>query len=86
MLDNAKHGAMLVSWGGNVKSSSMPHRIQQEMVKAFARLEQLQIIWKWENASMQNDVSKNVFISSWLPQRDILCKVLNFFMGSDSFY
>lgn len=74
ILDNAKNGVLLVSWGGNVQSSSLPPHIQQEMVDGFAKLS-LQIIWKWENASMQDVVSKNVFIVPWVPQRDILCKL-----------
>lgn len=74
ILDNAKNGVLLVSWGGNVKSSSMPEHIQHELVKGFAKLS-LQVIWKWENVSIQEIVSKNVFVTSWLPQQDILCKI-----------
>lgn len=74
ILDNAKNGVLLVSWGGNVMSSSIPLHTQQEMIKGFAKLP-LQVIWKWENASMQDIVPKNVLVSSWVPQRDILCKI-----------
>lgn len=61
-----------MSWGGNVKSSSVPEHIHQEIVRGFAKLP-LQVIWKWENVSMQEVVSKNVHVTPWLPQRDILC-------------
>lgn len=74
ILDNAKNGVLLVSWGGNVNSSSIPAHIQQEMIKGFARLP-LQVIWKWENASTQEFVSTNVHVTAWLPQQDILCKL-----------
>lgn len=74
ILDNAKNGVLLVSWGGNVKSSSMPKHIQHELVKGFAKLS-LQVIWKWENVSIQKIVSKNVFVTPWLPQQDILCNL-----------
>lgn len=70
-MDNAKNGVLLVSWGGNVKSSSMPEHIQHELIKGFAKLS-LQVIWKWENISIQEIVSKNVHVTPWLPQRDIL--------------
>lgn len=74
ILDNAKNGVLVVSWGGNVKSSSVPENIQQEMIKGFAKLP-LQVIWKWEDTSIQAKVSKNVHVASWLPQRDILCNL-----------
>lgn len=74
ILDNAKNGVLLVSWGGNVNSSSIPAHIQQEMIKGFARLP-LQVIWKWENASTQELVSTNVHVTAWLPQQDILCNL-----------
>lgn len=57
----------------------MPEHIQHEMIKGFAKLS-LQVIWKWENASIQNVVSKNVHVASWLPQRDILCKCSSFYL------
>lgn len=79
ILDGAKNGAILVSWGGNVMSSSIPQHLQLEMIKAFAKLP-LQVIWKWENASMQDVVPKNVFVSSWVPQRDILCTISAHFL------
>ncbi|XP_031623771.1 UDP-glucuronosyltransferase 2C1-like [Contarinia nasturtii] len=72
VLDNAENGVLLVSWGGNVRSSSIPEHIQHEFVKGFAKLS-MQVIWKWENASMQDMVSKNVYVTPWLPQQDILC-------------
>lgn len=74
ILDNAKNGVLLVSWGGNVKSSSIPEHIQREIVKGFAMLS-LQVIWKWENVSMQEIVSKNVFVTPWLRQQEILCNL-----------
>lgn len=62
----------MVSWGGNVNSSSMPDHIREGMIKGFAKLP-LQVIWKWEDDSIQKKLSKNVHTVKWLPQRDILC-------------
>lgn len=75
-MDNAKHGVIFLSWGSNIKSSSMPPEKAQAILKAFGRFPH-QIIWKWENEAEMNDIKpKNVYISKWLPQRDILCKLL----------
>lgn len=72
ILDDAKNGVILVSWGSNIKSASIPDTIQQEMLKGFAKLKQ-QIIWKWEDESINEIASENVYATSWLPQQDILC-------------
>lgn len=74
ILDNAKNGVLLVSWGGNVKASSVPHTIHEELLKGFARLP-LQVIWKWENVSIQQIAPKNVHVTPWLPQQDLLCEL-----------
>lgn len=58
-----------------MNSSSIPEHLQQEMIEGFAKLP-LQVIWKFENLAMQKLVSKNVHVVSWLPQKDILCKML----------
>lgn len=72
ILDNAENGVLIVSWGGNVKSSSIPIHIRDEMIKGFAKLP-LQVIWKWEDTSIKKNVAKNIHIAPWLPQRDVLC-------------
>lgn len=72
MLDNAKNGVILVCWGSNIKSASIPDNVRQEMLKGFANLPQ-QIIWKWEDESINEIASKNVYATPWLPQFDILC-------------
>lgn len=75
---------LLVSWGGNIQSSSIPQHIQQEMLKGFAKLP-LQVIWKWENASIQDFVSENVFVADYIPQRDILCtNIFLFIIAKDA--
>lgn len=72
-LDNANEGVILVSWGSNVKSASIPDHYCKEIVTAFSKLSQ-NIISKWENESINDIVSRNVLVSEWLPQKDILCK------------
>lgn len=72
ILDNAKNGAILVSWGSNIKSSSIPSELQQEILNSFAKLP-LQILWKFENETVNEIAPSNVYASAWLPQQEILC-------------
>ena len=41
------------------------------LLKVFRKLPQ-QIIWKWEGGDEFKDKPKNLFVSQWLPQQDIL--------------
>lgn len=72
LLDEAKQGVILVSWGSNVNSASIPEHIKSEILKGFAKMPQ-QIIWKWEDETVNKIAPKNVFATKWLPQQDILC-------------
>lgn len=78
MLDNATQGVILVSWGATLKSASIPDNIRQEMIRGFAKLPQL-VLWKWEDDAIKEIVSKNVYATTWLPQQEILCKILRAF-------
>lgn len=70
-LDNADHGVVFISWGSMIKAETMPAEKRDAIVKAMKRLKQ-RVIWKWENDSLANKPD-NMYISKWLPQRDILC-------------
>lgn len=70
LLDNAEHGVILISWGSQLKTSSLSSTKRDGLLRALARLKQ-QIIWKWENDTLPNKPD-NVHIMKWLPQRDIL--------------
>ncbi|KAI9586511.1 hypothetical protein GQX74_002358 [Glossina fuscipes] len=70
-LDNAEYGVILISWGSMIRAETMPAAKRDAIVKAVKRLKQ-RVIWKWENDSLINKPD-NMYISKWLPQRDILC-------------
>lgn len=70
-LDNAEHGVVFISWGSMIKAETMPVAKRDAIVKAMKRLKQ-RVIWKWENDTLENKPD-NMYISKWLPQRDILC-------------
>merc|ERR1712037_124049 len=68
-VEGAEHGVIFVSFGSVIKSSMMPEEKRQLLLKVFSMLKQ-KIIWKWE-VDMP-DAPANVFVSSWLPQQDLL--------------
>lgn len=48
----------------------MPEEKRQMFLNVFAKLKQ-QVLWKWESESMPG-LPKNVKLSKWLPQQDVL--------------
>lgn len=53
--------------------STLPDHIQRVFIDAFARIPQ-RVLVKFEGE--MKDTPKNVMTRKWLPQRDILCKIL----------
>lgn len=48
----------------------------QAIINALAQLPQ-RVVWKWEEKSLPES-PKNIYISNWLPQNDILGKIFEF--------
>lgn len=69
-LSDAKHGAIYVSFGSNLKASTMSEKKLQEFLTTFKRLP-YKVIWKHENATFSQE---NLYTANWFPQLDILCK------------
>lgn len=71
LLDTADNGVIILSWGSMVKADSIPDERRDALLLALSQFKQ-RVIWKWENSTLPNKPD-NVYIRSWLPQRDILC-------------
>lgn len=69
-IDSAEHGVIFFSMGSNLKSVDFPEAKREAFVKVFSKLKQ-KVIWKFESESFSTK-PKNVLISDWLPQNDIL--------------
>lgn len=52
----------------------MPDETKQNLIAAFKKLP-YKVLWKWESDTMLNK-PENVKISKWLPQTDILGKLI----------
>ncbi|XP_054739701.1 UDP-glycosyltransferase UGT5-like [Anastrepha obliqua] len=70
-IDNAEHGVVFISWGSMIRAETLPAAKREAILRAVKRLKQ-RVIWKWENTTLDNKPD-NLYISKWLPQRDILC-------------
>jgi len=69
-LDEAKEGFIIFSLGTNVKSKLLPKELIQGLLKVFGELK-VRVLWKFETDDLPG-MPKNVKISKWLPQQDVL--------------
>lgn len=69
-LDEAKDGAIFLSFGSNLKSSNLRPDKLNAIIGSLSKLKQ-RVIWKWDTQDMPGKPA-NVMIGQWLPQDDIL--------------
>jgi len=68
-MDSATEGAVLVSFGSALKPEQMPPEKIQVFIDTFKNLG-MKVVWKW-NSEMPG-LPDNIFLSSWIPQQDLL--------------
>ncbi|XP_065216827.1 UDP-glucosyltransferase 2-like [Planococcus citri] len=68
-INQAKHGAILFTLGSVVRAATLSSETKKAFRDAFAELPQ-RVIWKFEE-KIEN-LSSNVMVLDWVPQRDIL--------------
>lgn len=64
---------MFFTFGSMIRVSTLPKHVLQIFKNVFAKLP-IRVLWKYEEE--MPDKPDNVFISKWMPQRDILSKKL----------
>ncbi|KAJ8708789.1 hypothetical protein PYW08_010171 [Mythimna loreyi] len=69
-LDSSKNGVIYISFGTNVQPSLLPRDRVEVMTKVFSELP-YDVLWKWDTDDLPGR-SKNIRISKWLPQSDLL--------------
>ncbi|XP_034482868.1 UDP-glucuronosyltransferase 2B1-like [Drosophila innubila] len=69
-IESAPEGVIYFSLGSNVKSKNLPKETREILLKVFGGLKQ-RVLWKFEDDQLPNK-PRNVFISKWFPQSDIL--------------
>ena len=63
-------GVIFMSFGSVMKDSKMSAEKKQSLMNMFKKFSDYDFIWKWTEELP--DLPKNVLVSSWLPQADIL--------------
>ncbi|XP_046411251.1 UDP-glucosyltransferase 2-like isoform X4 [Neodiprion fabricii] len=69
-LDDAEHGAIVISFGSNIQSSTLESDKIKIILAALGQLKQ-HVLWKFEATDLSGR-PKNVMIRKWLPQNDVL--------------
>ncbi|KAF2881572.1 hypothetical protein ILUMI_24607 [Ignelater luminosus] len=69
-LDSAKEGVIFFSLGSLIQGSYLFQDKLDGIIKCFSKLP-VKILWKFDKENVQN-LSANVKISKWFPQREIL--------------
>jgi len=67
---DSENGFILFTLGSMIPGSSIPKETLQSFMNVFANLPQ-KVVWKWEDEVPEN-LPKNIFMSKWLPQQDLL--------------
>ncbi|XP_052873582.1 UDP-glycosyltransferase UGT5-like [Anopheles cruzii] len=70
-VEKATNGVIYFSMGANIRSADLPPYLLDAFVGAFGKLNQVLVIWKWENATLANQPG-NVIIGPWMPQQQLL--------------
>jgi len=74
VLDKATNGAVYVSFGSNVKSSSLGPELVNIIVQTVSNLPYT-VLWKWETDEIPKFQGSNVITRKWFQQQDILSKL-----------
>lgn len=72
IMDNAKDGVIYFSFGSNIDPRAIPPEKLQEVLQVFAKRKET-FLWKF--GGELDGKPKNVILSKWLPQQDILGKL-----------
>ena len=75
IVQKAKDGVILISFGSVAQSHQMPIDVKRAFLKAFSTFPSIDFIWKYEQ--MDDEIVRgydNVHVSQWIPQIDLLSK------------
>ncbi|XP_068631749.1 uncharacterized protein [Battus philenor] len=69
-IEESQYGVIYISFGSMLKAATTPKDKVETIISALSELPQ-RVIWKWEEKSLPGN-PKNIYLSKWLPQNDIL--------------
>jgi len=68
-IEDSPNGVMFFTFGSLIRISTLPKQVLQTFKDVFAMLP-IRVLWKYEEE--MPDKPDNVYISNWMPQRDIM--------------
>lgn len=68
-IEDSPNGVMFFTFGSMIRISTLPKHVLQIFKDTFSKLP-IRVLWKYEEE--MPDKPDNVFLSKWMPQRDIL--------------
>lgn len=69
-IEESEHGVIYVSFGTMLKARTTPRDKLEAIIEALSKFPQ-RVVWKWEKDTLPGN-PKNIYLSKWLPQNDIL--------------
>lgn len=72
-MDDAPHGVIYFSFGTIIMTSDKINKYGENIMSVLRRIPQ-HVLLKWEDDQPYYNLPKNVRISKWFPQNDILGK------------
>jgi glucuronosyltransferase len=71
-VEAGKKGCVLVSLGSNIRSDQLDDTRLMVFINTMQQLPAYNFIWKFESDVLPGALPRNVMITPWLPQNDIL--------------
>ncbi|CAG7725584.1 unnamed protein product [Allacma fusca] len=71
ILDNAPDGVVLIAFGSTINLATLPPEIKSSFLNMMRRFPKVLFIWRWDGPEPE-DQPKNLIVSKWLPQLQIL--------------
>uniref|UniRef100_A0A0N5AEB0 glucuronosyltransferase n=1 Tax=Syphacia muris TaxID=451379 RepID=A0A0N5AEB0_9BILA len=72
IMESAKKGVILISFGSIAKSSLMKNETKKAFVETFKQFPDVNFIWKYETDDDVASDLPNVYKKKWVPQNDLL--------------
>ncbi|XP_023036445.1 UDP-glycosyltransferase UGT5 isoform X1 [Drosophila willistoni] len=70
-MDEAEHGVIYFSMGVEIFMKWLPKHMKDTLFKTFSTLKQ-RVVWKYDNWQSFKNKSDNIYVSSFMPQQQIL--------------
>lgn len=71
-LNSSKRGTIVFSFGSTIRGDNLSLEKQKLFIRIFNEFTDYNFLWKFESNITIDELPKNVWIRSWIPQSDVL--------------